>query len=155
MRAKLGVLVPVVLVAIALLFTRAALVAEAQANVTISIPFVCPTADSVRSMFSVLSTVVLMASIVVVILIILFNVFSFLSRTAGELAGFFTRNITFIFELLLIYILFLWGFNPTTMIQSDASGCAVVVWNELLLNGPLFFRIVGWILTFLGLPPPG
>lgn len=111
----------------------------------------CPDADTVRSFISALQTVLLLAVLAIILLVLFFNVFGFISVMLMRLAEFFNERIRFVFELLFIYIFFLWQLDPEMI--TEVGGCAQVDWQALLSNGPLFFRVVGWLLRLLGIAP--
>jgi len=133
--------------------------AQQQSQFSPSIVLGCLKAEDVRKVLSALQTIVLVAIILIVIFILLFNAIGFVSSLAMRIGEFFMERIRFVFELLIIYILFLWQLDPGNVIgppQSSSGGssgleCAEVNWNALFSSGPLFFRIVGWIIKGLGI----
>jgi hypothetical protein len=110
----------------------------------------CPTADTVRSFVSTLQVMLMMVIIVIVLFTIFFHMFGFISTVAMRLGEFFNERIRFVFELLAIYVFFLWGFDTQTMIQDGPDGCALVDWQSLFTSGPLLFRAFGWLLRLAG-----
>lgn len=113
----------------------------------------CPSADMVRNVIRTLSSLILLAVLLVVILLILFNMLGTVSQLVLELGHFFNTRIRFVFELIIIYVLFLLGMdkNLNDIIQGSGNACASVNYHALLTKGPLFFRIVGMILSMLGI----
>ena len=121
-----------------------------------SSPLHCPSPETVTSMLNAISTIVLLAVIAIVILVIVFNTFGFVSMVAMRIGEFFNERLRFIFELILIYVLFLWNLNVAIGSNGTGTqtGCAQVDWNKLLSEGPIFFQILGWLLQILGMWQP-
>lgn len=76
----------------------------------------------------------------------------FVSMIAMRLGEFFNEKLRFVFEMVMIYILFLWNLDENLIDEED--GCAVVDWETLFSEGPLFFRMIGWLLNLLGIGGP-
>lgn len=109
----------------------------------------CPSPDTVKELVNYLNAAILVVIIAIVLLVVLFNMFGTVSSIAMRLGEFFTERIRFVFELLLIYILFIWNL-ANAIPESSKNGCATIDWNQLFNSGPLFFQIVGWLLKLLG-----
>jgi len=128
------------------------IISYAQQQFSPSVVLECLDQESVQKMLSALQTIVLVAIILIVIFVILFNAIGFISSFAMRIGEFFMERIRFVFELLIIYVLFLWQLDvgQNGVIGSDGK-CATVDWRKLFSSGPLFFRIVGWIIKGLGI----
>lgn len=129
--------------------SSSSLIAYAQSGTEFPL-FQCPSAQTVRTFVSSVSTILFMSMLVIIIFLIVFNIFGFISNVAMRLGEFFNERIRFVFELLFIYVLFLMNFDPNTMI-GDIGGCATINYTQLFNNGALFYRFVGWILRMLGI----
>jgi len=115
-----------------------------------TLPFQCPTKEYVWRFISFLQIMVLVVILVIVIFVLVFNMFGFVSTLAMRIGEFFNERIRFVFELLIVYVFFLHGFDETMIIE-DVKKCAVVDTKALFSSGPVFFRLIGWLLTLLGL----
>lgn len=134
--------------------TSMCLVAEAQTVTTLpTLLGVCPDPSSVRSTISAINVAILMAIIAMVVFVLLFNLFGTISRVAGAVGEFFMTRIGVVFELVLIWILFLWGLE-SSIGTAQGSGCACINWQNLFGNGPLFFRVVNILMAMIGLGTP-
>ena len=123
-------------------------------------PITCPDPNTVRDFVRALQSVVLVAIVVIVLLVMAFNVMGTTSMIAMRLGEFFTERLRLVFELILIYVLFLWGLENAIgpeggqqQSQQQSEKCAQVNWDKLFNEGPLFFRLVGWVLKALGIYP--
>ena len=116
-------------------------------------PFACPSASAVTNFIRIVQTLLMMAIIAIVIFVLIFNMFGFISTMAMRIGEFFNERIRFVFELILIYVFFLWGLDNDNLIY-DKGGCAAIRWDLLWTQGPLFFRLVYWLLTLIGVQPP-
>jgi len=149
------IIVALAALSIKVLFFNTVSFAQATAQpVTPSVILSCLDKTSVQNMIYALQTIVLVAIILIVIFILVFNSIGFVSTLAMRLGEFFMERIRFVFELLIIFVLFLWNLDPGTMIGQDTGGCATVDWQALFSSGPLFFKFVGMILSALGLWQP-
>jgi len=114
--------------------------------------FTCVDPNSVQGFISAMQVIVLVAIILEVVFVVLFNTIGFVSNLAMRIGEFFMERIRFVFELLIVYILFLWNLDPAQIIRTDPSGrCAQVDWTTLFNVGPIFFRLVGYLVHALGL----
>jgi len=134
-------------------FTIFATVAYAQETSPFSpsLALTCLNAESVRKMLEALQMIVLVAIILIVTAVLIFNAIGFVSTIAVRIGEFFMERLRFVFELLIVFILFLWPLTPSKIITGEANACASVDWTTLFSSGPLFFRIVGWIIRGLGI----
>lgn len=120
-------------------------------------PLVCPDKQTLQDALNFISAAILVVIIAIVLFIVLFNMLGTVSTIAMRLGEFFTERIRFVFELLLIYVLFIW--NLGNAIDGDGSSnqtgtgteCAEIDWNTLFESGPLFFQLVGYLLRLLGI----
>jgi len=123
-----------------------------QGSLSPSIILTCLNAKDVKMLIASLQTILLVAIIAVVVLVLLFNTIGFISTMAMRIGEFFNERLRFVFELIVIYILFLYNFDLSdTGVIRSRDGCADVDWIVLFNTGPLFFRIVGWLVHALGL----
>lgn len=115
-----------------------------------SVVLTCLNTNDVQTLIMSLQTILLVAIIAIIVLVLLFNTIGFISTMAMRIGEFFNERIRFVFELIVIYVLFLYNLDPTKVITTQGA-CAHVDWIELFNTGPLFFRIVGWLVHALGL----
>lgn len=115
-------------------------------------PITCPDKDTVVLFINTLRMVLMLAIIVIVLFVVFFNMLGFVSMIAMRLGEFFNEKLRFVFEMVMIYILFLWNLDENLIDEED--GCAVVDWETLFSEGPLFFRMIGWLLNLLGIGGP-
>ena len=113
-------------------------------------PLACPDPDTVKAAVALINSIVILPIVLVALFAIVFNLFGSVSMVAMRLGEFFSERLRYVFELVIIYVLFL--MNLEKAITGD-SGCATVDWGTLLQSGPVFFRILGWLLGLLGLTP--
>jgi len=143
--------IPYAVEALALLLMKLAIFgAVSFAQLSPSLVLTCLNANDVQTLIASLQTILLVAIIAIIVLVLLFNTIGFISTMAMRIGEFFNERIRFVFELIVIYILFLHGLDPKTVIKPEGA-CASVEWTNLLSTGPLFFRIVGWLVHALGL----
>lgn len=110
----------------------------------------CPRAADILALVSTISTVMLVAVVMIVVFLVIFNTIGTVSTIAMRISEFFNERIRFVFELIIVYILFIWGLSSTDII-SEVAGCASVNYDALLDRGPLMFRLIGEMLRWLGL----
>lgn len=109
----------------------------------------CPEAKTVKNFVSAIGIAVLMGVLVIAAFLVVFNTLGTVSTMMIRIGEFFNERIRFVFELILIYVFFMW--NLPEAIKEVEGGCAAVDYVVLLNNGPLMFRIVGMILSWLGI----
>lgn len=137
-----------VLVLFLLLLAAASVpIAHAQENQPI---LRCPSATTVQSIVATVSALTLLAIILIVVLLVIFNFLGVISNIISRIASFFLEKILFIFELTIIYLFFLHNLGNAIR---DQGGCAHVDWQTLLSSGPIFYRILGLVLSWLGISP--
>lgn len=110
----------------------------------------CPNPDSVTNLINAVSTTILVAVVMIVVFLVIFNIIGTVSTVAMRIGEFFNERMRFVFELLVIYVLMLWGLSGSDII-GNRNNCAVVDFDKLLSSGPLMFRIIGEAMKWLGL----
>jgi len=132
--------------------------AEAQSATTIPLPFAyCVSADSMKATITTIQTLVLVLAIVIVAAVVALEFLGTFAQIAARLGDFFLSRIGILVEIFIIYFLFLYPFRSDWITTPQGGGCGTIDWQALLTQGPLFFRLVGWIVYGLGLgaPPSG
>ena len=113
--------------------------------------FQCPSPEQVWNFIATLQTMVLVVILVIMIFVLVFHIFGVVSTIAMRIGEFFNERIRFAFELLVIYVFFLMNFTGEMVGVNSGEECATVKPGLLFDNGPLFFRLMGWLLKLLGL----
>jgi len=139
---------------VALLLASPAVEAQTPTVTTIPLPFsYCVSADSMRATITTIQTLVLVLAIVIVAAVVALEFLGTFAQIAARLGDFFLGRIGILVEIFIIYFLFLYPFN-SNWINTSSGGCGTIDWQALLTRGPLFFRLVGWIIYGLGLGAP-
>lgn len=113
--------------------------------------FQCISKEEASNIITTVSVLCLLFIVAIVIFLIIFQVIGAVSPSVLRMAEFLSDRIRFIFEIAVLYVLFLWNLENAIGVHGN---CATVDFTKLFTSGPLAFRLVGLFMRWLGLWRP-
>jgi len=113
----------------------------------------CPPYNQALTFIQTAQWIGFAAMVIIIFIIALANVLGLAGTSFAPFAHFFNERIQLILWFVLFFFLFFWnleqGIAPPT--QGSTNQCPVIQFNRLLNSGPFAFRLIGYILSFLGI----
>jgi hypothetical protein len=129
-----------------LALSSAVIPATAQAR---SSPLLCADEQTIESGIALGQNLVFLTFIIAIILAIIFHGLAIIASPFMRLGEALFDRFPLVLALVIIYLSALYGITPQHI--TSVGGCAEIDWQALLLNGPLLFRILGFVAKSLGM----